>query len=88
MKREMHEISFSAFYIVNAGSRRRVEANPQSPNSYAALANAFFVSGEKTLAIRNYEKSFKMNPGNFDMRERLKQLWRQSTATARGGGLR
>ncbi len=51
-----------------------IEVNPQSGNAYGALADAYFLSGKKELAIENYEKSLALNPRNFDVAERLKQL--------------
>ncbi len=51
-----------------------VETNPQSANAHGALADAYFLKGEKELALKHYEKSFELNPGNFDVRDRMKQL--------------
>ncbi|MBK9315984.1 MAG: trypsin-like serine protease [Acidobacteria bacterium] len=51
-----------------------VETNLQSAIAHAALADAFLFKGEKELALKHYEKSFTLYPGNFDVREKLKQL--------------
>lgn len=41
-----------------------VEAYPKSWNVYDSLAEAYMLSGDKELAIKNYEISLKLNPGN------------------------
>jgi len=51
-----------------------VEVNPRSANAHGALADAYYVKGNKELAIKHYEKSFDLHPGNFDVRDKLKQL--------------
>ncbi len=53
------------------------ETSPQSANAHGALADAYFVKGEKELALKHYEKSFALNPGNFDVRDKVRQLKRQ-----------
>jgi len=51
-----------------------VAAYPQSSNVYDSLAEAYMDSGEKQLAIRNYEKSLALDPGNKNAAERLVKL--------------
>jgi len=41
-----------------------VENYPDSYNAYHCLAEAYAVKGEKSLAIKNYEKSIAPNPNN------------------------
>lgn len=51
-----------------------VEAYPQSGNVYDSLGEAYMVNGDKQLAIENYEKSLKLDPGNANAVEMLKKL--------------
>jgi CubicO group peptidase (beta-lactamase class C family) len=51
-----------------------VEAYPQSGNVYDSLGEAYMKSGDKELAIENYEKSLKLDPGNANAVEMLKKL--------------
>lgn len=47
---------------------------PQSSNVYDSLAEAYMISGNKELAIKNYEKSLELNPQNTNAVEQLKKL--------------
>lgn len=47
---------------------------PQSFNAYDSLAEAYMLAGNKELAIKNYEKSLELNPGNTNAVEQLKTL--------------
>jgi hypothetical protein len=47
---------------------------PDSFNVYDSLGEAYMRSGEKELAIKNYEKSLALNPDNKNAREMLKRL--------------
>lgn len=51
-----------------------VEEFPESWNCYDSLAEAYMESGEKELAIRNYEKSIEMNPNNENGKKMLQEL--------------
>jgi tetratricopeptide (TPR) repeat protein len=51
-----------------------VEVFPQSYNVYGSLAEAYMISGDKELAIKNYEKSLELNPENSNAVEMLKKL--------------
>jgi CubicO group peptidase (beta-lactamase class C family) len=51
-----------------------VEAYPQSGNVYDSLGEAYMVNDEKELAIENYEKSLKLDPGNANAVEMLNKL--------------
>lgn len=51
-----------------------VEAYPDSSNVYDSLGEAYMVSGEKELAIKNYKKSVELNPNNSNGIEMLKKL--------------
>jgi tetratricopeptide (TPR) repeat protein len=51
-----------------------VEAYPQSSNVYDSLGEAYMASGQKELSIKSYQKSLKLDPGNFNAEEILKKL--------------
>ncbi len=51
-----------------------VEVYPQSYNTYDSLAEAYMDHGDKELAIKYYQKSIEINPGNTNGIERLKKL--------------
>jgi CubicO group peptidase (beta-lactamase class C family) len=47
---------------------------PQSANAFDSLAEAYAKTGQKDLAIQNYEKTLQMNPKNPNAVEQLKKL--------------
>jgi tetratricopeptide (TPR) repeat protein len=47
--------------------------HPLSFRSYHALGEAYFRSGDKEQAAGNFVKSLELNPGNYDVSQRLKQ---------------
>jgi imidazolonepropionase-like amidohydrolase len=51
-----------------------VEAYPQSYNAYDSLGEAYMDNGDKAPAIKNYQKSLELNPGNANGVEKLKEL--------------
>ncbi|HSE37992.1 MAG TPA: serine hydrolase, partial [Blastocatellia bacterium] len=51
-----------------------VEAYPNSSNVYDSLGESYMRNGDKALAIENYEKSLKLDPGNTGAVEALKKL--------------
>jgi len=54
--------------------RLNVEKYPESGNTYDSLAEAYMNAGNKELAIENYERSLKLNPGNTNAVEQLKKI--------------
>ena len=54
-----------------------VELYAQSWNVYDSLGQAYMMSGDKDLAIANYEKSLALNPNNTNGAEMLKRLREQ-----------
>ena len=54
--------------------QRNVQDYPQSSNAYDSLGEAYMQTGEKDLAIKNYEKSLELNPKNDNAKGRLKKL--------------
>jgi CubicO group peptidase (beta-lactamase class C family) len=51
-----------------------VELHPDSWNAYDSLAEGYMTSGEKALAIKNYEKSIALNPKNVAGAKKLEEL--------------
>ena len=51
-----------------------VASYPHSANVYDSLGEAYVKKGNKELAIRNYEKTLELNPGNDGARAALKTL--------------
>jgi CubicO group peptidase (beta-lactamase class C family) len=51
-----------------------VAAYPQDANVYDSLGEAYMDAGERSLAIKNYEKSLELNPKNDNAIARLRQL--------------
>jgi tetratricopeptide (TPR) repeat protein len=54
--------------------RRNVQEYPKSSNVYDSLGEAYANTGQKELAIENYEKSLQLDPKNENAKERLKKL--------------
>jgi predicted transcriptional regulator YdeE len=54
--------------------QRNVRDYPQSANTYDSLGEAYMNTGQKELAIQNYEKSLQMKADNPNAVERLKKL--------------
>jgi len=51
-----------------------VQAYPGSANAFDSLAEAYLKDGQKDMAIKNYEKSLELNPGNDNARKALTEL--------------
>jgi peptidylprolyl isomerase len=51
-----------------------VEAYPQSANVYDSLAEAYVFTGDRELAVQNYEKSLALDPSNMNAAMMLKKL--------------
>lgn len=47
---------------------------PKYANGYDSLAEAYMISGNKTLAIKNYAKSLELDPNNTSAVEKLNEL--------------
>jgi hypothetical protein len=50
------------------------EENPHSYRAFFALGEAYFRAGKRDIARRNFEKSLKINPKNYDVLFRMEQL--------------
>ncbi len=51
-----------------------VRRHPDSFNAYDSLGEAYMDAGNKTLAIRNYQRSIELNPHNDSGKQTLKKL--------------
>jgi tetratricopeptide (TPR) repeat protein len=51
-----------------------VKLNPDSANVYDSLGEAYMLDGDKSEAIRNYEKSISLNPQNENAKTALAKL--------------
>jgi CubicO group peptidase (beta-lactamase class C family) len=54
--------------------KQNVQDHPESSNVYDSLGEAYMVSGNKELAIKNYQRSIELNPNNANGREMLKKV--------------
>lgn len=50
------------------------ELHPESANTFDSLGEAYMESGDKGLAVQNYEKSLSLDPKNSNAAARLKKL--------------
>lgn len=67
MARNMLDAAVEAF-------RLNIEAFPESANTYDSMGEAYMNKGDKELAIKNYEKSLELNPGNDNAKWALEKL--------------
>ncbi|MBA3694518.1 MAG: serine hydrolase [Acidobacteria bacterium] len=51
-----------------------VEAYPQASNPYDSLGEAYMMSGNKELALKNYKKALELNPQNANAASIIKRL--------------
>lgn len=51
-----------------------VEQFPESSNVYDSLGEGYMIAGDNKNAIKNYEKSLKLNPANDNAKKMLEQL--------------
>jgi cyclase len=65
--RDMKEEAVEVFKL-------NIQAFPKSPNPYDSLADAYLTSGDKKLAIENYEKALSIDPDFPSAVEALKTL--------------
>ncbi len=78
-EREMNALGYS--YLQNGKINEAIElfklntiAYPNSGNVYDSLGEAYLKDGQNDLAIKNYEKSLELNPGNTNAKNVLKEL--------------
>jgi tetratricopeptide (TPR) repeat protein len=58
--------------------RLNADAFPKSANVYDSLGEAYMDHGDRTLAIRNYERSLALNPANDNATKMLAKLKSQT----------
>jgi CubicO group peptidase (beta-lactamase class C family) len=78
-ERELNQLGYSLLYGGHEQDailvfQRNVQDYPQSSNVYDSLGEAYMNTGQKDLAIKNYQKSLELNPKNDNAKERLKKL--------------
>jgi len=54
--------------------KKNVEVNPGYANGYDSLGEFYMNTGNKDLAIKNYQKSLELDTGNDNARQMLKKL--------------
>ena len=54
--------------------KQNIKNYPNSFNVYDSMGEAYMIKGEKELAIKNYEKSILLNPGNSNGKQMLEKL--------------
>ena len=47
---------------------------PMSSNAWDSLAEAYYVSNEKTKALKCFEKALKLDPNNSDIKKKIEKL--------------
>jgi len=67
MKKQDNEMAIAVFLF-------NTKRYPESANTYDSLGEAYMKSGQKELAIFNYEKSLELDPRNDNAVEMLKKL--------------
>jgi len=76
------ELNVLGYQLLQAGLNKQaieifklnVEQFPKSFNVYDSLAEGYMMAGDKKNAIKNYEKSLKLNPDNNNAKQMLDQL--------------
>ena len=77
------ELNNLGYYLLNDKKRAEdaikifklnIEAFPANGNGYDSLAEAYMISGDKKLAIKNYAKSLELDPNNTNAVEKLNEL--------------
>ncbi|HEY6333397.1 MAG TPA: serine hydrolase [Blastocatellia bacterium] len=65
-----HNLTKAAITVFDLNVRRW----PDSSNVYDSLAEAYFADGQKDLAIKNYQRSLDLDPGNQNAIRMLKKI--------------
>ncbi|MBL8015853.1 MAG: tetratricopeptide repeat protein, partial [Ignavibacteria bacterium] len=76
------ELNVLGYQLLQAGMNKQaieifklnVEQFPKSFNVYDSLGEGYMMAGDKKNAIKNYEKSLKLNPDNNNAKQMLDQL--------------
>ena len=67
MANKQYDKAFSSFKLVN-------EFYPESANGYDSMGELLMNKGDTLLAIENYEKSLKLNPGNDNAKKMIAKM--------------
>ena len=51
-----------------------IEAFPESGNVYDSMGEIYMKTGNKSLAIKNYQKSLELDPGNDNARQMIEKM--------------
>jgi tetratricopeptide (TPR) repeat protein len=76
------QLNMLAYQLLQAGRtdqaieflKLNAESYPESANVYDSLGEAFMIKGNKEEAVKNFEKSIKINPTNKNAEDNLKKL--------------
>jgi hypothetical protein len=76
------QLNILGYQLLQAGKNKEaieifklnVEQFPKGFNTYDSLGEAYMINGDKKLAIKNYEKSLKLNPDNDNAVQMLEKL--------------
>src|SRR4030095_5316631 len=76
------QLNILGYELLQAGKNKEaieifklnVEQYPKAFNTYDSLGQAYMINGDKKLAIKNYEKSLKLNPENDNAVKMLEKL--------------
>ncbi len=76
------QLNILGYELLQAGKNKEaikifklnVEQFPKAFNVYDSLGEAYMINGDKKLAIKNYEKSLKLNPDNDNAKKMLESL--------------
>jgi D-alanyl-D-alanine-carboxypeptidase/D-alanyl-D-alanine-endopeptidase len=77
-----NELNLWGYYYYFKGQKEKaleifklnVNLYPLSANTYDSLAETYEELGDKSNAIKNYEKEIELSPGNKDIEDHLKKL--------------
>ncbi|MBE0664959.1 MAG: tetratricopeptide repeat protein, partial [Candidatus Aminicenantes bacterium] len=78
-------INSFAYELLNSGKTEEaimvfglnVKIFPESANAFDSLAEAYMKNGQKELAVKNYEKTLALDPGNTNAQKMLEKLKNQ-----------
>jgi hypothetical protein len=76
------QLNTLGYQLLQAGMKKEaieifklnVEQFPKSFNVYDSLGEGYMLNGDTKLAIKNYEKSLKLNPANDNAKQMLEKL--------------
>jgi D-alanyl-D-alanine-carboxypeptidase/D-alanyl-D-alanine-endopeptidase len=77
-----NEVNAWAYFLLGKGKKAEalaifqlnVHLYPEGANTYDSLGEMYALLGDKELAIKNYQQSIELDPGNTNAVEQLKKL--------------